>query len=286
MESLRAIEWPHSVRWEGVALLQPGQKSFAGLVIAFAGRIADAGRLTQEDPGRGSFHYSDDGEERAGREDHFRFGAGLAEQQRTPAGVRPDGHLHGCGEVDVDRGYSGGRARLAEHLPGDVRGEVMLFGVGGEKHGPAVAGQVAQAGCETAEERGRASGVASPRGGDELGTGQRRTGVQVVLMGKVAVVIGGSGDIGSAIAEQVTHGGATTIITYLRDRAAAEEVVLRLAEQPGPAETAQLDATDATQVNALFDEVISRHGRVDIVVHLPGMVIKKSLVEISDADYT
>ena len=106
------------------------------------------------------------------------------------------------------------------------------------------------------------------------------------LKGKVAIVIGGSGDIGSAIAEQVTRGGATTVITYLRDRAAAEEVVTRLAEQPGPAETAQLDATDATQVNALFDEVASRHGHVDIVVHLPGMVIKKSLVEISDADFT
>jgi 3-oxoacyl-[acyl-carrier protein] reductase len=106
------------------------------------------------------------------------------------------------------------------------------------------------------------------------------------LKGKVAVVIGGSGDIGSAIAEQVTRGGATTVITYLRDRAAAEEVVSRLAEQPGPAETAQLDATDTTQVNALFDEVTSRHGHVDVVVHLPGMVIKKSLVEISDADFT
>jgi 3-oxoacyl-[acyl-carrier protein] reductase len=106
------------------------------------------------------------------------------------------------------------------------------------------------------------------------------------LQGKVAVVIGGSGDIGSAIAEQVTQGGATTVITYLRDRAAAEEVLSRLAEQPGPAETAQLDATDATRVNALFDDVISRHGHVDIVVHLPGMVIKKSLAELSDADFT
>src|SRR3954471_6844011 len=106
------------------------------------------------------------------------------------------------------------------------------------------------------------------------------------LKGKVGIVIGGSGDFGAPIAEQVTQGGATTVITYLRDRTAADEVVSRLADQPGPAEAAQLDATDATQVNALFDEVIGRHGHVDIVVHLPGMVIKKSLAELSDADFT
>jgi 3-oxoacyl-[acyl-carrier protein] reductase len=106
------------------------------------------------------------------------------------------------------------------------------------------------------------------------------------LKGKVAVVIGGSGDIGSAIAGQLCAGGATTVITYLRDREAADSVVTRLASEPGAVESAQLDATDAVQVSALFDDVAGRHGHVDIVVHVPGMVVKQWLSEISDDDYS
>jgi 3-oxoacyl-[acyl-carrier protein] reductase len=105
------------------------------------------------------------------------------------------------------------------------------------------------------------------------------------LQGKVALVIGGSGDIGAAIAEQLCAGGATTVITYLRDSAAADEVALRLAEQPGGVETAQLDATDPVQVAAVFGEVVDRHGHIEIIVHVPGMVLKQWLTEISDADY-
>lgn len=105
------------------------------------------------------------------------------------------------------------------------------------------------------------------------------------LKGKVAVVIGGSGDIGAAVSEQLAGGGATTVVTYVKDADAAEQVVRRLGEQGGIAAAARMDARSADQVEALFDDVVSRHGRVDIVVHLPGMVLKKSLTDISDDDY-
>jgi 3-oxoacyl-[acyl-carrier protein] reductase len=112
------------------------------------------------------------------------------------------------------------------------------------------------------------------------------TTMSVGLSGKVAVVIGGSGDIGSAIAEELSLAGAQTVITYVEDQDAAQRVITRLNEMGGAAEAARLDARDAEQVAALFADVVHRHDRVDIVVHLPGQVVKKSFAELSDADYT
>src|SRR4051794_4947515 len=41
----------------------------------------------------------------------------------------------------------------------------------------------------------------------------------------------------------------------------------------------------SADVNALFEDVVARHGKLDIVVHVPGAVIKKPLAEFTDADF-
>ena len=39
-----------------------------------------------------------------------------------------------------------------------------------------------------------------------------------------------------------------------------------------------------TSVNVLFEGVVARHGRLDIVVHVPGAVLKKPLADTTDAE--
>lgn len=105
------------------------------------------------------------------------------------------------------------------------------------------------------------------------------------LDGKVALVVGGSRNMGAEFAVGLAARGATTVISYAGDDAAAGKTLARLEECGVTAEAVRTDATDAAQTDALFDGVVERHGRLDVVVHLPGMVLKKPLAECTDPDF-
>ena len=105
------------------------------------------------------------------------------------------------------------------------------------------------------------------------------------LEGKVALVIGGTRNIGAAVAEQIAGRGAITVLTYQHNAAAAEEIVGLLLQEGGKVETVRSDARDSTAVDDLFAEIIGRHARLDIVVHVAGANLKKPLAEVSDAEF-
>ncbi|WP_433563365.1 SDR family oxidoreductase [Nocardia sp. CA-151230] len=105
------------------------------------------------------------------------------------------------------------------------------------------------------------------------------------LAGKVALIIGGSRNQGAAFASNVAARGAITIITYLGDGGAAKATLAALEELGATAEVIRSDATVSAEVDALFADVVARHGKLDIVVHTPGAVIKKPLAEFTDDDF-
>src|SRR4030042_1901781 len=93
---------------------------------------------------------------------------------------------------------------------------------------------------------------------------------QVSLKGRVALVVGGAGDIGKAIAETLSVAGADVVISSRKqenlDKAAAEikakskGKVLAIAGHLGKLET----------IKALVDAVMKECGRIDIVVNSSG----------------
>jgi 3-oxoacyl-[acyl-carrier protein] reductase len=105
------------------------------------------------------------------------------------------------------------------------------------------------------------------------------------LEGKVALVIGGSRNQGAVIAENIASRGATTVISYANDSEAAGETLSLLREQDVTAEAIRSDARISAEVNALFEGVVASHGRLDIVVHTPGAVLKKPLADFTDEDF-
>ncbi|MFF3069854.1 SDR family oxidoreductase [Kitasatospora sp. NPDC057904] len=105
------------------------------------------------------------------------------------------------------------------------------------------------------------------------------------LTGKVAIVVGGSRNQGAACAEVLAARGATVVISYANDAQAAEQTVAALRKHDVTAEAVRSDAAVSADVTALFAGVVERHGRLDIVVHLPGMVLKKPLAEITDEEF-
>ena len=105
------------------------------------------------------------------------------------------------------------------------------------------------------------------------------------LEGKVALIIGGSRNQGAAIAENMASRGAITVISYASGDEAAQQTLDKLDKYGGGAEAVRSDAVVSADVDALFEGVVARHGRLDIVVHVPGAVVKKPLADTTDADF-
>lgn len=105
------------------------------------------------------------------------------------------------------------------------------------------------------------------------------------LEGKVAIIVGGSRNQGAAIADAIAARGATTVITFANNEDAAQQTLEALAKHGGTAEAVRSDARRSADVDTLFDGVLARHGRIDIVVHTPGAVLKKPLADFTDADF-
>jgi 3-oxoacyl-[acyl-carrier protein] reductase len=109
--------------------------------------------------------------------------------------------------------------------------------------------------------------------------------VEKDLLGKVALVVGGTQNMGLAIAEELAGRGAAVVVSYGHDDRAAAAAVERLQALGAEAHAMRADATQTDDTIRLFDDVLDRHRRLDLVVHMPGAVMKKPLVEFTDEDY-
>ncbi|OYT85200.1 MAG: oxidoreductase [Pseudomonas sp. PGPPP4] len=99
------------------------------------------------------------------------------------------------------------------------------------------------------------------------------------LSAKVAVVIGGHGGIGGAIAERFATEGATVYASSRRTQARdGERGAGRLLER-------SLDASDVTALAAFFDSVQREAGRVDVLVVNAGLSEFAPLEAISEEHF-
>lgn len=92
------------------------------------------------------------------------------------------------------------------------------------------------------------------------------------LLGKVAVVTGGSRGIGRAIAERLAGDGAAVVIGYQARDAAANAVEEACRAVGGEALAVRADLTQLAGVGSLFERTGERFGRLDILVNNAGTV--------------
>ncbi|CAM5556769.1 SDR family NAD(P)-dependent oxidoreductase [Streptomyces purpurascens] len=86
--------------------------------------------------------------------------------------------------------------------------------------------------------------------------------------GKIVLVTGGAGGIGSALCRRFATGGARCVVVDI-DGARAAKVA---ADLPGAGHTGiGCDLTDRAQVERLFEAVADDHGRLDVLVNNAGM---------------
>ena len=92
----------------------------------------------------------------------------------------------------------------------------------------------------------------------------------MMLKDKVAVIYGGGGAVGSAVARAFAREGATLFLTGRR-LAPVEAVAEDIAAAGGSAEAAEVDALDEQAVDEHLQSVIDEAGRVDISFNAVGI---------------
>jgi NAD(P)-dependent dehydrogenase (short-subunit alcohol dehydrogenase family) len=88
------------------------------------------------------------------------------------------------------------------------------------------------------------------------------------LAGRVAVVTGGTGAIGAAIAGRLAGAGASVVVADLRPD---EGILDGIQWAGGDAAFLQVDVTQPAHVRRLFTDVDNSHGRLDVLVLAAGI---------------
>jgi acetoacetyl-CoA reductase len=113
----------------------------------------------------------------------------------------------------------------------------------------------------------------------------RREALVGTLQEAVVVVTGASRGLGSAIAEELGHGGAHVVVNYSRSKEPADELVGRIEEGGSRAIAVQADVSDPEQAQALIDKTIEEFNRVDVLVNNAGINIDRTLSKLSVEDW-
>lgn len=101
---------------------------------------------------------------------------------------------------------------------------------------------------------------------------------------RVAIVTGASGGIGHDVAVLLARAGMAVAVHYAGNRDRAQQTADEITALGGAATVVTADVADEQQVAALFDEVESEFGGVDVVVNTAGIMTLAPLAELDLAD--
>lgn len=108
------------------------------------------------------------------------------------------------------------------------------------------------------------------------------------IQGKVVLIAGGAKNLGGLIARDLAQHGAHAIAIHYNSAASqadAQATVAAIKSLGVQAIALQADLTKAAAVEKLFADTVAAIGRPDIAINTVGKVLKKPMLETSEAEY-
>lgn len=105
------------------------------------------------------------------------------------------------------------------------------------------------------------------------------------LHDKVAVVIGGSGVLGSSMARALGSASAKVAIGYRDNMQGAERAAYEIRQAGGAAKEVHINTSSEDELKKALGEIIGFWGKVDIVVNAPGVNAPTPVFEITDEEW-
>ncbi|MGB3877239.1 MAG: SDR family oxidoreductase [Shinella zoogloeoides] len=108
------------------------------------------------------------------------------------------------------------------------------------------------------------------------------------IKGKTILIAGGAKNLGALIARDLAAHGAKAIAIHYNSaatRADAEATVAAIEAAGADAVAFQADLTTAGAMEKLFADTVTAIGKPDIAINTVGKVLKKPMIEISEAEY-
>lgn len=108
------------------------------------------------------------------------------------------------------------------------------------------------------------------------------------IKGKNVLIAGGAKNLGGLIARDLAQHGAKAVAVHYNTSAtkpAADETVAAIRAAGAQAFAFRADLTSAAAVEKLFADAKSAMGGIDIAINTVGKVLKKPMVEVTEAEY-
>jgi NAD(P)-dependent dehydrogenase (short-subunit alcohol dehydrogenase family) len=97
-------------------------------------------------------------------------------------------------------------------------------------------------------------------------------------MNKIAVITGGAGGIGHAVAERLAKEKQTVVILDVNEDAGAK-LAVEFRKSGIPAAFLRVDVTQESEVQSAFDSIKAEHGNIDVLVNVAGGSMHRHLLD-------
>jgi 3-oxoacyl-[acyl-carrier protein] reductase len=109
--------------------------------------------------------------------------------------------------------------------------------------------------------------------------------MQLDLSEKTALVTGGAKGIGRACSVLLAESGATVIVNFRKSKDEAEQIRKELCGRGATVDIFQADMSIPQEIEALFEYIRAKFGRLDVLVNNAGMIKDNLLLSMTLADW-